>query len=133
MKKYFLLILLAGFFTMASCSSDDDGNNNQGNEIVGTWVLVDVTPPQIFNVEDCTENSTITFNSDKTGSSTFYLAANDCEAEQTEGNWSYDNGLYYIEVPVLGSQPGEVEFEGEDRFYFSSQEIPGVVLTFERA
>lgn len=132
MKKHLLLILVAGFFTLASCSSDDDGDTETGEAIVGTWVLTEVNPA-LINPQECEQESTITLNQDKTGSGEFYLETNDCEVETSSGNWRYEgNDIYFIEVPFLGGQEGRVEFEGADRFYFTSQEVTGITLTFDR-
>ena len=131
MKKHLLLLLLTAVFTFASCSSDDDSGSEGNDPIVGTWVLTGINPP-LINIDDCSEESTITFNEDNSGSSVFYLESNDCEPETTDGSWkNLTNSQYEIEVPFLGRRVGTVEFEGSDKFYFTPQEVTGT-FTFER-
>lgn len=122
-----LLILFLSMAVFAACSSDDDGT--QGSDpIIGSWVLVQATPP--LDSQFCMdEESTITFNEDETGEATFYLTQMDCEAESSQGNWdNRGNSAYTIGVPVIGDLEGTANFSG-NRFTFTT--AIGV-LTFER-
>ncbi|QED37491.1 hypothetical protein FK178_07040 [Antarcticibacterium arcticum] len=127
MKKFFVLFLSIALF--AACSSDDDENPDAADPILGTWVLVDASSP--LDDEFCLEKeSTLTFNADNTGSSTFYLTQANCTATSSTGNWTNrGNSLYTISVPVYGDLQGSVNFSGSNKFTFT---FIGGVLTFEK-
>lgn len=128
MKKFLLLFLFAA--TFIACSSDDDADTGGDDPILGTWILVDASGS--LNSMFCEEpQSTITFNRENTGEATFYLTEEDCEANNTTGNWKNNsNNSYTIELPVIGNTTGNVTFNGDDQFTFASQ--LGATLTFER-
>ncbi len=131
MKKHLLLILLTGIFIFASCSSDDDGATT--GDIEATWNLVASEPP-LFDLEQCPNNPTITFNEDDTTEWTFYNAGNECAAESDSGEWQQNSDSNYtVTIPGYGSFDGTVVFQSEDEFTFSTsyQTFP-VVLYFEK-
>lgn len=127
MKKYLALLFLFGFFSLTSCSDDDQ--EEKRDPIIGTWEVVAITPP-LIDVETCEEASTISFNENYTGTTTFYLP-DECEPQTIEGTWdNFGSNTYRIEVPILGGQTGSVEFSGPDHFYFQS--AIGVQISFQR-
>tara|TARA_B100000929_G_scaffold216729_1_gene173441 strand:+ start:138 stop:503 length:366 start_codon:yes stop_codon:yes gene_type:complete len=115
-----------------ACSDDDDATSAEGN-IVGTWILVDANNIPGYTLNECTGQSTITFNADNTASSEFFSGtAEDCDSESETGNWSNSSGSQYtIQVPQLGEVPGRVVFNG-DRFTFTPDVNTASSLTFER-
>ena len=136
MKKILFLFLLAGVFILSSCSNDDDGTSPGGDPIIGTWVLVEMNPSGIIDPMACEENpSTLTFNEDGTGTASFYLDRDNCEEARTSGTWENDGDLRYtIQLPdPIGRQQGEVQFQGEDRFHFTTSALgTPISLTFNR-
>ena len=129
MKK--ILILLLSICTLSACSDDDSGTD--GN-IVGTWNLVAATNVPGYTVNDCTGQSTITFNADNTASSTFYSEVEgNCVSDTDSGAWSNSSGSQYtIEIPGFGDLTGTVAFSNASRFTFSPNDFPGSSLTFEK-
>ncbi|UJH92239.1 lipocalin family protein [Antarcticibacterium sp. 1MA-6-2] len=127
MKKFLVLFLSLAVF--AACSEDDDDTDATGPDpILGTWVLVNVTPP-LIDVTACEQESTITFKPDNTGTGSFYLEANECAVTESAGSWTNNgNSSYQITVPVLGNITGTANFDG-DEFIFTSNMG---VLTFEQ-
>lgn len=130
MKKFLILFLAITIFS--ACSEDDD-STTEGN-IVGTWTLVAATNIPGFTVNDCTGQSTITFNADNTASSTFYSEVeNNCVSDTDTGNWSNSSGSQYtITIPGFGDLTGTVSFSNDTRFTFSPNDFPGSSLTFEK-
>lgn len=128
MKKILILLLLITIFT--ACSDDDDSGAD-GN-IVGTWLLVEANNVPGYTVNECTGQSTITFNADNTASSTFYSTVEgECVSDDDTGNWSNSSGSQYtIEIPGLGDITGIVEFNN-NRFTFRPNDFPTSSLTFE--
>ncbi len=127
MKKIFVLFLSMAF--LFACSSDDD--EPQGEDpIVGTWVLVQMTPPSI-DFSACENSSTINLNANKTGSGSFYFEETNCIEQTSTGNWvNNGNSSYTIAVPFLGNITGTANFTGDDEFTFTSTSVG--VLSFER-
>ena len=128
MKKFLVLFLSLAVFT--ACSNDDDTDSNSPDPILGTWALVQVSAP--LNTQFCMDKeSTITFNADKTLSSTFYLTEANCTATTSPGNWSNKgNSIYTITVPMMeGDLQGTVNFSSANKFTFTS--LAGV-FTFEK-
>lgn len=131
MKKFLILLLSITVFT--ACSDDDDSGSN-GN-IVGTWLLVEANNVPGLTVDDCTGQSTITFNSNNTASSTFYSTVEgNCVSANDTGAWSSSsNSQYTIEVPGFDEPiDGTVTFSSENRFTFRPNDLPTSSLTFER-
>jgi len=130
MKKFLILLLSITLFT--ACSDDDDATSVEG-DIVGTWILVDANNIPGYSINECTGQSTITFNADNSASSEFFSGtAEACDSNSETGNWSNSSDSQYtLQVPQLGEVPGNVEFNG-DRFTFSPIPVPGASLTFER-
>lgn len=129
MKKQLIFLVLVAFFGFSSCSDSDDGAPTS-DPILGTWVLKEVIPENIINIDTCSKESTINFFNDNTGSSTFYLSSSNCKPEETEGEWlNLGNSMYSFAIPLMGSQEGSVDFHGEDAFDFSAQ---GITFRFER-
>lgn len=127
MKKIFVLFLSLAFLT--ACSNDDDNEQPGPDPILGTWVLVDATG-QLSGQFCLDEESTITFNSNNTGSATFFLTATECEAASSTGGWTNrGNSNYTISVPVLGDTQGTANFSSANRFTFTTA---AGVLTFEK-
>lgn len=131
MKKHSILLFLVSTLTLFSCSSDDDVENNGEDKIIGTWVLVDLSPStEFFSVDECSQASTITLNQDNTASGTFYAAIGNCEPQDSEGTWSNEgSNKYILTIPFLDSQEGTVLFEDSNRFTYNAQ---GFLLTFEK-
>lgn len=129
MKKFLILLLSITLFT--ACSDDDDAT--QEGDIVGTWVLVEANNIPGYTVNECTGQSTITFNADNTASSEFFSSVEgECVSETDTGNWSSSsNSQYTIEVPQLGEVTGTVAFNG-NRFTFRPNDFPASSLTFQR-
>lgn len=137
MKKYVFLFLAMTSLLISSCSDGDETPEDPA--IVGTWVLTDTSlPPELYNPQACTSESTITFNEDQTASSEFYLENNGCEATTEEGTWEKLEGSTYVfSVPQLGTLEGDVDFTGNDQFVFSADATYGgftapVKLYFEK-
>lgn len=130
MKKFLILFLSISMFT--ACSDDDDAGV-EGN-ILGTWLLVEANNIPGYTVNECTGQSTITFNADNTASSEFFTntTAGDCNRESDTGDWSSSsNSQYTFAVPQLGDITGIVSFDGS-QFTFTPIEFPASSLTFEK-
>ncbi|CAL67186.1 lipocalin family protein [Christiangramia forsetii] len=129
MKKFLILLLSIALFT--ACSDDDDAGSD--GDIVGTWLLVEANNIPGYTVDECTGQSTITFNADNTASSEFFTNEGDeCVSDSDSGNWSSSsNSQYTIQVPQLGEVPGTVNFNG-NRFTFTPNDFQAASLTFER-
>lgn len=127
MKKYFLFLCLIGAFSMISCNNDDD--NERADPVVGDWLLTDVTP-SVIDPAGCSEDSTVSINSDGTLKSSFYLSENNCDQREETGDWTYNgNSTYTMQFPGLNQIQGVVNFPNPDTFTFTSE---GVTLTFVR-
>ncbi|MDT0645259.1 lipocalin family protein [Zunongwangia sp. F260] len=116
MKKIFLLFM--SLAVLSSCSNDDDANGNGDNDILGTWGLVAINNAGNFpvTVNECSSQSQITFNSDGTAFSEYYTQTEtECTLDSEEGNWSggRDDNKYIFKIPLLGPQPGRVEFSDD--------------------
>jgi len=129
MKKFLVLFLSMAF--LFACSNDDDNEVPQeADPIVGTWALVQMTPPAI-DFTACEDTSTITLNADKTGSGSFYFQETECVEQTSSGNWvNNGNSSYTIAVPYLGNITGTANFTGDDEFTFTSNSVG--VLRFEK-
>ncbi len=131
MKKLLILFLSISLFT--ACSDDDDDSASDDN-IVGTWVLVEANSIPGYTVDDCTSQSTITFNTDNSASSTFYSNVDgSCESANDTGTWSSSsNSQYTIEIPGFDAPvTGTITFNN-NRFTFVPNLLPTASLTFER-
>lgn len=120
MKKHLILLFIVGLFTFTSCSSDDDATPDY--TVVGTWDL-ESTNPQIpgLNPDACPNPPRITFNDDGTADWVFYSEDNNCQAQNSSGNWSKTSATEYsITIPDYGTFNGTVEFESADKFTFST-------------
>ncbi|MCP9201025.1 lipocalin family protein [Gramella sp. GC03-9] len=135
MKKLLILFLSLSLFT--ACSDDDDATTDDGMEIVGKWYLIDVRTSATQNtLTDCNQNSFIQFNADNTASSEFYenVEGGGCELDgDNDGVWAYlGNSRYQFFIPELGNQTGTVNFTGDSQFIFTSPELPGIEVVFEK-
>lgn len=130
MKKFLILFFAITVFT--ACSDDDDSGSS--DNIVGTWVLVEANNVPGFTVDDCTGQSTITFNENNTASSTFYGdVEGECMSDTDSGSWSSSsNSQYTINIPGFDDPvTGTIVFNN-NRFTFTPSEFPIASLTFER-
>lgn len=121
------MLLFLSLALLSACSNDDDGDTTGPDPILGTWVLVEMTPP-VVDVNACEEESTVTFNADMSGSGSFFLGE-DCEETTSEGNWTVSGNTYSLEIPILGRVNGTAEFVGSNRFLFTTSYG---VFTFDR-
>lgn len=132
MKKILILFLSITLFT--ACSDDDDSTNLEG-DIVGTWTLVEASNIPGYTVDECTGQSTITFNADNTASSDFFTNNGaECNQDSDTGDWSSSaNSQYTFAVPQLGDITGVVSFnDNNTRFVFTPVDFPTSSLTFEK-
>ena len=134
MKK--LLILLFAISLVIACSDDDDANTDDGMEIVGKWFLIDLRTSVAQNtLSTCNQNSFIQFNADNSASSEFYEEnETECELESNnDGIWAYlGDGRYEFFIPELGNQSGTVRFTNNSQFIFTSPQLPGIEVVFEK-
>lgn len=125
MKK--LIFIFLSLAVLTACNSDDDSNSNADDPIIGTWILVDSS---IATPQTCTQESTITFNQDNSGSGTFYIAETECQPQNSTGNWrNLGNSRYSIVAPIVETIEGVANFIGNDDFTFTTALGS---LTFER-
>ncbi|MUP46239.1 hypothetical protein E0K83_10845 [Gramella sp. BOM4] len=134
MKKLLILFLSLSLFT--ACSDDDDANTDDGMEIVGKWYLESLRPVGGQNtLSTCNQDSYIEFEADGSATSEFY-EENDsnCESEGVvPGTWSYNgNNSYTFFLPGQGNTTGNVNFSGSNQFIFTSSELPGLEIVFEK-
>ena len=137
MKKYLILFLTLGLLATTSCSDDDEDVAER--TIVGTWVLVNVTP-DVLDPSACESESMITFEEDNTAEGSFYFPINECTELSSSGSWSKGSGnSYTIEVPQFGELEGDITFLSDNKFSFATTividgfgSVPAV-FTFERA
>ena len=132
MKKPLILFLAISLFGFTSCSDDDDNTGNP--TVIATWTLVSVNPPQVYDLSACPDNPTITFNQNNTTNWTVYDSENDCQAVNSSGEWQENSdGTYTVEIPDRGTFTGNVSFNGQDEFSFTTSynTIP-VILTFRK-
>ncbi len=117
MKKFLFLFLSLALMT--ACSEDDEAETGGEDPIIGTWILVGSS---IANPQTCSEESTITFNENGTGSATFYFAEAECEPQSSSGNWqNLGNSRYSVVVPVAGTVEGIANFtNNNDAFTFTT-------------
>ena len=134
MKKILLLFLSLGL--LAACSNDDDSTTDDGTRIVGKWFLEAVRPMGGQNtLNECNQNSYIEFDADGTANSEFFEENETaCESEgESPGTWSYNgNNSYTFLVPNVGNTTGNVNFTSDSRFIFTSSELPGIEIVFEK-
>ena len=139
MKKIFLLFM--SLAVLSSCSNDDDASGNSEDQILGTWYLAEVngTGSLPFEVNECTSQSNITFGTDNTAFSEYYMQTQaGCTVDAEEGTWNDGEGSKYsFRIPYLGSQEGTVEFsEDGSQFTFypdrlqnpDSEDDPNIVF-----
>ena len=131
MKKF--LFLLVSMCILTACSDDDD-SRVEGN-IVGTWLLIEANNVPGFTVNECTGQSTITFNADNTASSTFF-SDNDgtCTSATETGTWSSsENSKYTLLVPGFDDPVnGTVTFNSANRFTFVPDIFTSSNFVFEK-
>lgn len=120
MNKHLILLLIAGFFAFSSCSSDDDATEEFS--VVGSWELESTNPPiPGLNPDACPTRHQITFNDGGTADWIFYDENNNCEAQNSSGNWSKTSATEYsISIPDYGTFDGTVSFSSAQRFTFST-------------
>ncbi|TRO65270.1 lipocalin family protein [Christiangramia sabulilitoris] len=132
MKK--LLILLVSVCLFTACSDDDDSGAVEGN-IVGTWLLVEANNVPGFEVDDCTGQSTLTFNADNSASSTFFSESDGiCSSATENGVWtSSENSKYTLLVPGFDDPvTGTVTFSSNNRFTFVPDVFTASNFVFQR-
>ncbi|MGA8854772.1 MAG: lipocalin family protein [Christiangramia sp.] len=134
MKK--ILILLLSMSLLTSCS-DDDSNSSDGTQIVGKWYLESVRSVGGDNLlNECNQDSFIQFNTDGTANSEFYGdSSGECEIESDDsGDWKFEGGNNYtFYVPYFEEDTtGSVNFTSDNQFIFTSPDLPGVEIVFEK-
>lgn len=136
MKKHLFLLSAFALLLFSSCSSDDDNGGGEEPAISGTWELTAIKPNNIpgWNLSACQNNPKITFTADGTAIWTLYDAQNECAESQDSGNWEKNEGNNYtVTIPDLDEVEGTVEFDGANKFNFTTSSLPlTVVLTFEK-
>ena len=136
MKKLFLLFL--SFSVLIACSSDDDTSG--GDEILGTWVLVEVNniPNSDFTLSECNKNSTMTFNEDGSATSIFHaqVEGNCMAGTPANSTWNNQSGIYTITIPIpelegFNTLTGTIDFTS-NTFTFTPVASPTTTIVFEK-
>lgn len=136
MKKLFLLFL--SFSVLIACSSDDDTSG--GDEILGTWVLVEVNniPNSDFTLSECNKNSTMTFNEDGSATSIFHaqVEGNCMAGTPANSTWNNQSGIYTITIPIpelegFNTLTGTIDFTS-NTFTFTPVVSPTTTIVFEK-
>lgn len=136
MKKLFLLFLSLSVLT--ACSSDDDTSG--GDEILGTWFLVEVNniPNSDFSLSECNKNSTMTFNEDGSATSVFHaqVEGNCMAGNPANSTWNNQSGIYTITIPIpelegFNTFAGTVDFTS-NTFIFTPIASPNTTIVFEK-
>lgn len=134
MKKILILLLSISVFT--ACSDDDEAETDDGTRIVGKWYLESVHPIGGQNtLNTCNQDSFIEFESDGSANSEFYEETeSSCELEDSnDGTWVYNgNNNYTFFIPSLGNTTGNVNFTSDNSFTFTSPQLPGIEVVFEK-
>lgn len=133
MKKLFLLLF--GIALLTSCSDDDDVSGD--DRILGTWFIAEVNGLPGFELDDCNQESFITFNSDNTTYSEYYTRSGEsCTLEDnTNSVWEVDGEVYTFTIPFqnLGEFNGNVSFNSDvTEFTFTPQAVPTASIVFEK-
>lgn len=111
------MFLFFALTLFTACSDDDD--NGSEDQIVGTWFLVEANNFGDIVVDDCSSQSTITFNNDGTTSTKFYTENNGtCESSEDSSTWSSNGTRYTIDIPGIAPLSGSVTFSGDNKFTF---------------
>ncbi|WP_037320312.1 lipocalin family protein [Salegentibacter sp. Hel_I_6] len=138
MKKLFLLLF--SFALFISCSNDDDANGEEN--ILGTWYIAEANGIPNFELSTCNRESSITFNSDKTTNSEYYVgSSNPCTlADETNSVWERDGEIYTFSLPIEGLENfdldninGNVSFNSDNsEFTFTPLIFPAASVIFEK-
>lgn len=135
MKKLFVILFSIALFT--SCSEDDDANGN--DKILGTWFIAEANGVPNFELSDCNQESFITFNSDNTTYSEYYVASSaSCTLDdETSSEWEKDGEIYSFTLPVdlegFENVSGKISFNSDlTEFTFTPSLIPSASMVFEK-
>ncbi|MFV8224562.1 lipocalin family protein [Christiangramia aquimixticola] len=130
MKKIFILLVAVSLFM--ACSDDDSATDD--GAILGTWFMVEANNVPGYSLDDCSRQSYITFNMDKSANSEFYSTVDgNCVSDSSSGTWSSSsNSQYTFEIPQLGEVTGTVSFSSDSRFTFRPNSLPTSSITFEK-
>ena len=133
MKKLFLMLFSIALLT--SCSEDDDANGD--DKIIGTWFIVEANGIPGFELTECNRESFITFNSDNTTNSEYYVESDeDCALEdEANSDWEKDGEVYTFSIPFEGLDDfnGTVSFNSDEtEFTFTPLLLPTASVVFEK-
>jgi hypothetical protein len=138
MKKLLLILFSIALFT--SCSEDDDANGD--DDILGTWFIAEANGIPNFEVTECTRESSITFNSDNTTYSEYYVGSGEaCTlADETNSVWEREGQIYTFSLPIEGLENfdldninGNISFNSDkSEFTFTPLIFPSASIVFEK-
>lgn len=135
MRKF--LVLFLAIAALTACSEDDNQDNtDDGTRIVGKWFVAELDNPLTNDeLSECNKQSFIEFFADNNAHTEFYAQSNDeCQLEDSDdGEWAFLGGNQYrFNIPGLGAQSGNVDFESDSRFIFTNPSLPGFRVVFEK-
>ena len=134
MKKFYLMLFSIAL--LVACSKDDDGGEDK---ILGKWFIAEANNVPDFELTDCNRKSFITFNSDNTTYSEYYVGSNEpCTLEsETNSEWNVEGEIYNFTLPVnldgLEDVYGTIDFNSElTKFTFTPTLLTTTSIVFEK-